>query len=54
MVKFYYQMKKYLCFLGIMAMAACSRYPKDVEWALELAGDNRAELEKVLAHYKND
>ena len=33
---------------------SCSHYPVDVEQALELSGDNRVELEKVLEHYKND
>ena len=31
---------------------ACSLYPSNVEQALKLAGDNRAELEKVLEHYR--
>jgi len=33
----------------VFATAACSHYPADVEQALKLADDNRAELEKVLA-----
>ena len=32
-------------------LVSCSRYPAGVERALKLAGDNRAELEKVLRHY---
>ncbi len=32
-------------------VASCSRYPKEVERALRLAGDNRTELEQVLEHY---
>jgi len=40
----------YLCVA--FATVACSRYPKDVERALKLSGDNRAELEKVLEHYR--
>jgi len=38
-------------FLWIIIATACSRYPADVERALQLSGDNRAELEKVLEHY---
>jgi hypothetical protein len=30
---------------------SCSHYPHDIEKSLRLAGDNRSELEKVLAHY---
>ena len=46
-------MTKYIfsIFLPFLA-AACSPYPADVERALKLAGDNRAELEKVLEHYR--
>ena len=44
-------MKRFIFFFVVFATAACSRYPADVERALKLAGDNRAELEKVLAHY---
>ena len=40
-----------LVLLAAFAMAACSCYPADVEQALKLAGDNRAELEKVLEHF---
>ena len=45
-------MTKYI-FLSfvVFLVAACSRYPSDVEWALKLAGENRKELEKVLEHY---
>jgi len=43
--------KIYVLFLWVIAAAACSRYPADVEQALKLSGDNRAELEKVLEHY---
>jgi len=45
-------MTKQIFYLFVtFATVACSRYPADVERALKLAGDNRAELEKVLAHY---
>ena len=40
----------YYFIISIMILS-CSRYPADVERALKLAGDNRAELEKVLEHY---
>jgi hypothetical protein len=33
---------------------SCSRYPEGVEQALKLAGDNRAELEQVLQHYREN
>jgi hypothetical protein len=39
---------------AILMLSACSlspQYPPDVTAALKLAGDNRGELEKVLAHY---
>jgi len=39
----------YLCLTFVIV--ACARYPSDVVQALKLAGDNRAELEKVLEHY---
>ena len=43
-------MKKYYFWITFV-IVGCSKYPADVEWALKLAGDNRAELEKVLVHY---
>ena len=39
--------------MAVFLSVSCTRYPKDVLQALELAGDNRHELEKVLAHYQN-
>lgn len=42
---------KYILFLLPVLLLSCSRYPHDVERALKLAGDNRAELEKVLDYY---
>ena len=41
----------FYCLLATFIIAACSQYPADVERTLKLAGDNRAELEKVLEHY---
>ncbi|MDR1340629.1 MAG: hypothetical protein LBK58_11355 [Prevotellaceae bacterium] len=42
-----------LLFLLIMA-AGCTKPPGLLEQALEISGDNRIELEKVLYHYRND
>lgn len=42
---------KYAFLLVILMCAACD---KDVEHILQLAGDNRAELELVLNHFKNN
>ena len=43
---------KYIFYFLVATLAlSCSRYPSGVEQALELAGDHRAELEKVLEHY---
>ncbi|MDR1623825.1 MAG: hypothetical protein LBS04_02490 [Tannerellaceae bacterium] len=41
------------CFLIIM-FASCNRHPDYLEQSLELAGDNRSELEKVLLYYQQD
>ncbi|WP_146212774.1 hypothetical protein [Dysgonomonas alginatilytica] len=43
---------KYLLLL-MLFISGCKEYPQEVSNALELAGDNRAELEIVLNHYKN-
>lgn len=37
-----------LCFI----LTSCFRYSEDTKYALQLAGDNRPELEKVLDHYR--
>ena len=37
-----------------LLLTSCFRTQSPLEQALEMAGDNRAELEKVLAHYKNE
>lgn len=39
----------YLCFFLI----SCSKYPKDVQRALELSGENRNELETVLEYFRD-
>lgn len=42
-----------LLFLGFMCLfMSCHKYPDAVEQALEQAGDNRKELEKVLEHFR--
>ncbi len=43
--------KTRLTIVILLFAVSCSRYPKDVERTLKFAGDNRAELEKVLEHY---
>lgn len=52
-------MKNVWCFLWMIAafvcLSACSDVlDKRVDACLEFAGDNRAELEKVLSHYKDE
>ena len=47
-------MKYKLLIVIMLLFAACSSAKSDLEVALELAGDNRAELESVLDHYKDD
>ncbi|MDR1341105.1 MAG: discoidin domain-containing protein [Prevotellaceae bacterium] len=42
-----------LLFLLIMA-AGCTKSPSLLEQALEISGDNRIELEKILYHYRNE
>ena len=36
----------------LVLSVSCSRYPSDVERTLRFAGDNRAELERVLERYR--
>ena len=38
----------------MLAISACERKPDRLQYALEFAGKNRIELEKVLEHYKSD
>ncbi len=45
-------LKQIILLFIILAITACSHYPKNVEQALTLAGDNCAELERVLEHYR--
>ena len=42
-----------LCIAGVIFFASCQRR-SPIEISLELAGDNRSELESVLAHYSTD
>ena len=43
--------KTYAILAAILLCMACDRFP---ERALQQAGENREELEKVLAHFKHD
>ncbi|MGV8139590.1 MAG: hypothetical protein AB2L20_30710 [Mangrovibacterium sp.] len=46
------KMTRILCFLFVFFfISACSRHSPEMEEVLQLAGDNRGELEKVLKHY---
>jgi hypothetical protein len=47
-----YIMKKIIFILSIVCLAGCSGYSGEVRQALDAAGDNRGELEKVLLHYR--
>ena len=48
-------MKYVLFILLVLTLAACqSEKDRRLEYALEFAGDNRVELEKVLEHYRTD
>ena len=38
------------CLLAVVC--SCSRYDKEIRFALSVAGDNRTELEKVLKKYE--
>ena len=46
--------RRTLAVLSVAAVCACSRYGAAVDKALRYAGDNRAELEKVLDHYRQN
>ncbi|WP_308990442.1 hypothetical protein QLS71_003030 [Mariniflexile litorale] len=43
---------KFILLIIIIGLNSCANKDADLENALELAGDNRVELEKVLDHYK--
>lgn len=42
-----------ILFIALLCLSACSKNDR-LEYALEFAGDNRNELEKVLEYYKNN
>ncbi len=37
----------------LLVWSSCSRYPREVERSLRMAGENRHELEQVLEHYRD-
>ncbi|MDR3235283.1 MAG: hypothetical protein LBT48_00950 [Prevotellaceae bacterium] len=47
-------MKKCVLWCFLLLLAGCNSSSNYLAQALQLAGDNRAELEKVLAHYENE
>ena len=48
-------MYRYFLFILVAFLAvACSRYSRDIEYILRMAGENRGKLEQVLAHYGNN
>lgn len=42
----------YVLLFGVVLFSSCGKYSSEVEMALELAGENRQELESVLNHYR--
>ena len=46
-------MRQLILLIGILGLCSCSNNNR-LQYALELSGDNRPELEKVLAHYRDD
>ena len=46
-------MKKLILLLGVLGMISCTRNV-GLERTFQRAGENRAELEKVLCHYEGD
>lgn len=49
-----YNMKYLAIILMMQVFIGCTGFPDDVQQSLELAGDNRPELEEVLKQYSND
>jgi hypothetical protein len=47
-------MKIFLNILTVLTLWSCCGNQSDLETVLEFAGDNRVELEKVLAHFEGD
>ena len=56
--KYRFIMRRYvvkICLtLGLFVIVGCSFKPNYLHLALDMAGDNRAELENVLEYYKDD
>lgn len=46
-------MKNFYIIILFAVLSSCTKYPAKIEAALEIAGENRHELEKVLSHYSN-
>lgn len=44
---------RFIIILSVFGLFSCARYEKEIDRALEYAGDNRGELETVLNHYSN-
>lgn len=49
-----YHLLKSIFILCIVILSSCEYYPKDVERALLLSGENKENLVAVLEHYKNN
>jgi len=47
-------MKNVFCLAVLFFVSACTTRVSPLEWALRQAGENRAELEKVLQYYESD
>ena len=45
--------KVWIVLLGVVVLFSCENAPRDVRLVLKAARDNRAELEKVIDHYKS-
>ena len=46
-------MKRLILLLSVLGMLSCTRN-ENMERTFQRAGENRAELEKVLRHYEDD
>ena len=46
-------MRKLILWISVLGMLSCTRNP-GLERTFQRAGENRAELEKVLRHYEGD
>ena len=53
--KFISQSMRLLWLFALVAIAGCNRHKENsLETVLEMAGDNRQNLENVLRHFEND